>query len=110
MYLRLSALSAIGLLSLAAPALAGDQTVAWGTGGGAGTSGRLIASATLHKLEGEYAQIESIGRQVTTMFRSVTSCGTCVYYSIEGDRNSINGNSVTGSNSGTVTGSANFRD
>jgi hypothetical protein len=89
-------------------ALAGDATVAWGTGGIGGASGRMIASATLHATEGTNAQVETIGREVVGMNRSVTSCGVCVYNTIQGERNSINGNSVSGTNAGAVSSTARF--
>jgi hypothetical protein len=90
------------------PAFAGDATQGWGMGGNATNDSSGNASASLHLVEGQNAQIVTIGRDVTSMYRSVTSCGVCVYHSITGDRNSISGNSSEGSNSGDVDASGTF--
>ncbi len=101
---------ALMISASAAPALAGPATVAWGTNGSGGSAGQALNSATLHRTEGESAQIQTIGRDVTSMFRSVTSCGNCVYNQITGDSNSINGNTITGSNTGQTTATGTFRN
>ncbi len=93
-----------------APALAGPATNAWGTMGSGGPSATALNSAVLHKTEGENAQIQTIGRDVTSMYRSVTSCGYCVYNQINGDSNSINGNTISGSNSGQTTATGTFKN
>ena len=105
-------LAAIAILlgSAAAPAFAGPATSAWGTMGSNGSSGPAINSALLHKTEGETAQIQTIGKDVTSMYRSVTSCGYCVYNQINGDSNSINGNTISGSNSGQTTATGTFKN
>jgi hypothetical protein len=90
--------------------LAGPATNAWGTMGSGGSSAQALNSALLHKTEGENAQIQTIGKDVTSMYRSVTSCGYCVYNQITGDSNSINGNTISGSNSGTNTATGTFRN
>lgn len=107
-----SALAACALIigASSAPALAGPATVAWGTAGSGGSAGQALNSATLHRTEGESAQIQTIGRDVTSMYRSVTSCGNCVYNQINGDSNSINGNTITGSNTGQTTATGTFKN
>jgi len=94
----------------AAPAFAGPATSAWGTMGSNGSSTQAINSALLHKTEGENAQVQTIGKDVTSMYRSVTSCGYCVYNQINGNSNSINGNTISGSNSGNNTATGTFRN
>lgn len=97
------------LLMLASPASA-DATNAWGTSGsrgGASSSG--TASAILNKSQGEIAQIATIGRNIKTMYRSNTSCGSCVYYQIEGDDNTISENAAESSNTGSITSEAVFK-
>lgn len=107
-----SALAAIALMigTTASPAIAGPATSAWGTMGAGGSSGQALNSALLHKTEGENAQIQTIGKDVTSMYRSVTSCGYCVYNQITGDSNSINGNTISGSNSGQTTATGTFKN
>jgi len=107
-----STLAALALMlgTSAAPALAGPAANAWGTLGSGGSSGQALNSAILHKTEGENAQIQTIGRDVTSMYRSVTSCGNCVYNQINGDSNSINGNTITGSNTGQTTATGTFKN
>jgi hypothetical protein len=100
----------LALGTSSAPALAGPANVVWGTGGSAGSSGPALYSAQLHKTEGENAQIQTIGKDVTSMYRSVTSCGYCVYNQITGDSNSINGNTISGTNTGTVTSTGTFKN
>lgn len=104
-----TALAALALM-VATPALAGPATNAWGTMGSGGSSAQALNSALLHKTEGENAQIQTIGKDVTSMYRSVTSCGYCVYNQINGDSNSINGNTITGSNSGQTTATGTFKN
>lgn len=106
--LLMCATAMCGLLFESGAVMAGDASVAWGTAGFGGTSSRLTSSATLHKLEGENAQIVEIGRDITSMYRSVTACGTCVYYSIDGDNNEISDNSASGINSGDINASGSF--
>ena len=100
---------AFAIGSCASPALAGQSSAAWGTLASGGTS-TGVASATLHRLEGQNAQATTIGNQITSMYKSITSCGYCVYNQITGDSNSINGNTITGSNSGTVTANGTFKN
>lgn len=105
-----SAALVLALGAASTPAFAGPATNAWGTQGSAGASTQAIYSAQLHKAEGDNAQIQTIGKDVTSMYRSVTSCGYCVYNQITGDSNSINGNTISGSNSGTVTSTGSFKN
>jgi hypothetical protein len=101
---------AIMLGTSAAPAMAGPATSAWGTMGSGGSSAQALNSALLHKTEGDNAQIQTIGKDVTSMYRSVTSCGNCVYNTITGDANSINGNTIDGKNTGSITASGTFKN
>ena len=94
--------------AFSSPAFAGESAAAWGTLGYNGGSARALASAQLHQVEGTNAQQETIGKSVTTMYRSISSCGYCVYNQITGDQNSINGNTISGTNSGTVTATGTF--
>jgi hypothetical protein len=107
-----AAIAAIALMlgTAPAPALAGPASVAWGTIGSGGSSAQALNSAVLHKTEGENAQIQTIGKDVTSMYRSVTSCGYCVYNQITGNSNSINGNTISGSNTGQITSTGNFKN
>ncbi|MFM9937548.1 MAG: hypothetical protein ACKVOL_15285 [Novosphingobium sp.] len=107
-----SALAALALTFGAplSPAMAGPATSAWGTQGSGGAQGQALYSAQLHKTEGENAQIQTIGRDITSMYRSVTSCGNCVYNTITGDANSINGNTIDGKNSGDISATGNFKN
>jgi hypothetical protein len=107
-----TALAALALVfgGCSVPALAGPATNAWGTMGSNGGNSQAINSALLHKTEGENAQIQTIGKDVTSMYRSVTSCGYCVYNQINGDSNSINGNTISGKNSGDVSATGTFKN
>jgi len=91
-------------------AQAGQSASAWGTLGNGGGRATAISSAQLHQLEDANAQAATIGNSVTTMYRSITSCGYCVYNQITGNDNSINGNTISGSNSGTVTSNGTFKN
>ena len=105
--MKMISIASIAALLAAAstPAVAGESSSAWGT---MGYTSRAQVSANLHKTEGDNAQIATIGREVTSMYRSISSCGYCVYNQITGDSNSINGNSITGSNSGRVSSTGTF--
>ncbi len=107
--LKISALALL-ISNVAGPAAASDTTQAWGTMGGAGAVSRAQSSSNLHRLEGENAQLVSIGNNVSSMYRTVTSCGYCVYNQITGNSNSIDGNTINGTNTGTTTSTANFGD
>ena len=100
----------VALGTAVSPALAGPATNAWGTQGSGGATGQALYSAQLHKTEGENAQIQTIGKDVTSMYRSVTSCGYCVYNQITGDANSINGNTISGTNTGQTTATGTFKN
>jgi hypothetical protein len=104
-----AALAAIGMFFAAAtPASAGESAAAWGTMGYNGGAAHALASAQLHQVEGQNAQTATIGNAVTTMYRSISSCGNCVYNQITGDNNSINGNTITGNNSGKTSSTGTF--
>lgn len=106
----LATAAALTLAMPAAPALAGESAAAWGTLGYSGGRSGAIASAQLHQAEGANAQTESLGRSVATMYRSISSCGYCVYNQITGDNNSINGNTISGSNSGQTSATGTFQN
>jgi len=96
------------LLALASQASA-DATSVWGTSGSRSGSGATnTASAIMHRTQGEVAQIATIGRSINTMYRSNTSCGSCIYFQIEGDDNVISSNDANSSNSGSITATAYF--
>jgi hypothetical protein len=106
-----SVFAAALMLGMAAtPAFAGPAANAWGTMGAGGAQGQALYSAQLHKTEGDNAQIQTIGKDITSMYRSVTSCGNCVYNTITGDSNSINGNTIDGKNSGSITSTGTFKN
>ena len=94
-----------------APAWAADAAHAWGTVGVPGQV--LLNSAATHLQESEAAQIVSqgSGAGVTTTgggFPAVTSCGTCTTITIQGNQDSISGNSISSLNQGTVTSNGFF--
>lgn len=96
--------SALGfglLLFAAAPAVAGDPSAAWGTAGGGGSGASpVMASATYQNTEMKNAQMVTMGKNVTIINNSITSCGSCTYYSITGNYNSIADNNVNSTNFG----------
>ena len=97
------------ILAFASQASA-DATSAWGTSGSSGGSGGVsTASAIMHRSQGELAQIATIGRNISTMYRSNSSCGSCIYYQIEGDDNTISSNDAISSNTGSITSNAEFK-
>ena len=98
--------SALGFglfLFAAAPAVAGDPSAAWGTGGGGGSGASpVMASATYQNTEMKNAQMVTMGRNVTIINNSISSCGSCTYYSITGNDNSIADNNVDSKNFGNT--------
>jgi len=103
-----AAIIAIGVTALSGVARAADAAHAWGT---VSTPGEvLLNSATTHLEEGNAAQTLSQGPTfgTTSGFPAVTSCGTCTTITIQGNNDSISGNSITSTNSGTVTSNGYF--
>jgi hypothetical protein len=102
-----AAVIAVAALGGAGRARAADAAQAWGT---VSTPGQqFVNSALLHQSSGTIAQQVEAGRD-SSPFKSVTSCGTCTTITITGNNNSVSGNSITSTNSGTVssTGIFNF--
>ncbi|HEY2902255.1 MAG TPA: hypothetical protein VGL59_16860 [Polyangia bacterium] len=97
--------------ALTATAHATDAAHAWGTVSNPGEV--LLNSAATHNQEGQAAQVisQGSGSGVTTTaggFPAVTSCGTCTTITIQGNQDSISGNSISSINSGTVTSNGFF--
>jgi hypothetical protein len=86
-------------------AQAADAARAWGTIGSPGQ--QFLNSDLGHSAAGTSAQQIAAG-QTGGPFHSVTACGTCVTFSITGNQNSINGNSITQTNTGSVTNTGTF--
>ncbi len=103
--LQFVARASVAFVVLAGAANAGDTGIAWGTVGG---TMPLSTSASLHNQEGNNAQIATIGRDITSIYRSVTSCGSCVYYNITGNGNEIEDNYASGINSGDINATGTF--
>ena len=90
-------------LSAIVPALAADPSVAWGTaGGGGGGANPLMASAGFQNTEMKNAQMVTMGKNVTIINNTISNCGSCTYYSITGDGNSIADNTVQSTNNGKI--------
>ncbi len=103
---RLNSLIIFALLACAANgALAGNASVAWGTGGT--SADPMLRSASLHALEDQIA--ESVAK-AKTWNQSITACGICTYYNVTGDNNTISGNSITASNSGSISANGSFNN
>jgi hypothetical protein len=105
MQMSLRSIPSRGALGLAlfatTPALAGDPSVVWGTAGGGGAGGSpVVASATYQNIEMKNAQMVTMGKNVTIINNSITSCGSCTYYSITGSDNTIADNNVNSTNFG----------
>lgn len=109
--LSLYAAALMASAALSAPALAADAAHAWGTVSNPGQV--LLNSSSMHLQGGEAAQIisQGAGSGATTTssgFPAVTSCGTCTTITIEGNQDSISGNSISSTNTGTVTSNGFF--
>lgn len=94
----------VGLfLIAAAPAAAADPSTAWGTASAAmGSGGSIMASANFQNTEMRNAQMITMGKNVSIINNTINTCGSCTYYSITGNDNSIADNSVVSSNSGKL--------
>ncbi len=99
----------VGLMSIGLTVPSGAYAVeaarVWGTLNNS-DGGVLYNSARLHQAEASIAGSAQSGGE--SAFRSVTTCGTCVTLSINGDNSSISGNSITSTNTGTITGTGIF--
>jgi hypothetical protein len=94
--------------ALASAAQAADAAHAWGTVSNPGAE--LLNSAQIHEEGAASAQIVSQGSGFGSGsgFPAVTSCGTCTTISIQGNNDTINGNTISSTNSGTVTSNGFF--
>jgi len=103
-----AAVIAIAAMAFSGGARATDAAHAWGTVSVPGQV--LLDSAETHFEEGQAAQTLSQGPNFgnTSGFPAVTSCGTCTTITIQGNNDSINGNSISSTNSGTVTSNGTF--
>jgi hypothetical protein len=72
----------------------------WGVASAYGSDGAAQSNA-LHQGEREVAQLIEFGRYAANNF-SGTACGTCIYYTIQGNSNTISGNTSLLENSGDV--------
>jgi hypothetical protein len=104
------ATAAIAILALSASfagtAQAESPYAAWGTGGSA-SRGSAGLSNQLHQTERDLAQAAELARHAANNL-SGSACGSCIYYSIQGNNNVISGNSTTLTNAGDVQGTAEF--
>ncbi len=85
--------------------MAGNASIAWGTGGS--PSDPAVRSATIHQLETSTAEKVAKSKNWN---QSITSCGVCTYYQITGDNNSINGNSISAENNGAVSSDGTYNN
>jgi hypothetical protein len=85
---------------------AASPTVAWGTISGGSNASGIAQSAQLHENLAATAQAVSQGNDQS--FKSVTTCGTCVTISIQGNGNEVAGNTIVSTNSGSQTATVNF--
>lgn len=91
------------VLFMAGPALANDPSVAWGTASANPSSvSPVMDSATYQNTEMKNAQMVTMGKNVTIINNSINTCGSCTYYTITGNDNSIAENSVVSTNNGTL--------
>ena len=85
---------------------AASPTVAWGTISGGSNASGIAQSAQLHENLAATAQAVSQGNDQS--FKSVTTCGTCVTISIQGNGNQVTGNTIVSTNSGSQTATVDF--
>ena len=104
-----SLMIATSVITLTAPACAGNSARAWGTGGGSDNAPPSQQAASFNQSEAQTAQQATIGRDIINIGRSVISCGVCTYYTVTGNQNSILGNSSSGLNSGQVFSNGQFQ-
>ena len=94
------------LLGTVGIAQAADAGRAWGTVGNPGQA--FLNSALTQQAEGANALAAEFGRNNGGPFRNVTACGTCTTISIQGNQNTVSGNSITSTNFGAVSSTGNF--
>lgn len=110
--LAISAAMVAAAVLITGAAQAGDAGRAWGTIKDPGTE--FAASAAAHAQSAQTAIVDAQGRPTATSsstnggFPAVTSCGTCTTITIQGNNNSVTGNSITSTNDGIVTSNGNF--
>ena len=97
---------AAALMGMAGIAQAADAGRAWGTVGAPGQA--FLNSALMQQAEGANALNVEFGRNNGGPFRNVTACGTCTTISIQGNQNTVSGNSITSTNFGAVSSTGNF--
>jgi hypothetical protein len=91
------------MLIAAAPVAAADPSTAWGTASASmGGGGSIMASANFQNTEMKNAQMVTMGKNVTIINNTINTCGSCTYYSITGNDNSIADNSVVSTNNGKL--------
>lgn len=102
MFQQVSFAFALSLFA-AAPVLANDPSSAWGTLAASPSGGSpVMDSAVYQNTEMKNAQMVTIGKNVTIINNSINTCGSCTYYSITGNDNSIADNKVVSTNNGTL--------
>lgn len=101
-------LAALPLLLLTPKTWAADSTRAWGAS--SNTANQMQSSAAYHVAAGQSAQIIGTGSDTRPIYKTVTTCGVCIYNTNTGNNNTIQGNSVTSTNSGSVSAAASFTD
>lgn len=90
-------------LIAAAPVAASDPSSAWGTvSASMGGGGSIMASANFQNTEMRNAQMITMGKNVSIINNTINTCGSCTYYSITGNDNSIADNSVVSTNNGRL--------
>jgi hypothetical protein len=94
------------LAASATAASAGDATHGWGTMTAQTPGVLFIQNAQMHELDSAAAQIVESGGNST--FRNLTSCGVCVTFTIQGNDNSINDNTINSTNSGSQSANGRF--
>lgn len=92
-----------GTASTATPTMSSSASSAWATSGGTGGQTQAEQSNTIHSSDTQIANSVAEGRAASTTNSSITACGYCVFINVSGNANSINGNSFTGTNSGSIT-------
>lgn len=84
------------------PATTASASSVWAITGGSGGPTQTQLSSSIANNETATANAAD-GRAGSGGSTAFTACGYCVFITITGDANSINGNSFNGSNSGSIT-------
>lgn len=91
------------LLFVGSAALANDPSSAWGTlAASPSNASPIMDSAVLQNTEMKNAQMVTMGKNVTIVNNTINTCGSCTYYSITGNSNTIADNKVVSTNNGTL--------